>query len=525
MEVGLRLVGLLQLIIRWLMKPFYFLSSLKVTRLLPTLKSPYLTKSATELAAKIRTGEVSSEDVVRAFISRIKEVNPLLNAVVEDRFSAALEDAREVDKLVASKRKTEQELEEETPFLGVPFTVKESCKLQGMSYCVGHLPRANIKADKDGEAVHQLRKAGAIPLAVTTTPECCLSWETNNLVTGKTLNAFDRTRTSGGSSGGEGALLGSGASVIGVGSDIAGSIRLPAMYNGVFGHKPTPGYVPVIGHYPYSQDPEFCRYLVLGPMARYAMDLKPMLKIMAGNKAELLKLDEKVDLHKIKAFYMEDFGFSLAALQVDIEVKDRLRQAAKYLQEQFSIPVQKGNFEYLEESVDISCSVFFGMQGLPDMMREIFSSKVESNLIGEICKSLMGTSQYSMSALLFFILVSMNGMVPRSKYPQYYKQMTSLLKSFEETLGDNGVFLYPTHPTPALYHNESYMATAGVLYTTIFNLLGMPSTQVPLGLNSHGMPIGIQVVAAPHHDRLCLAVAEELEKGFGGWFPPPMTSS
>lgn len=110
-----------------------------------------------------------------------------------------------------------------------------------MSHCVGNKSRAGTRAQEDSEAVRRLRAAGAVVLLVSNTPEYCLSWESSNLVTGRTSNPYDVTRTSGGSSGGEAALLGSGASVVGVGSDVAGSIRMPAMFSGVFGHKPTPG--------------------------------------------------------------------------------------------------------------------------------------------------------------------------------------------------------------------------------------------------------------------------------------------
>ncbi|CAG2069402.1 unnamed protein product, partial [Timema podura] len=110
-----------------------------------------------------------------------------------------------------------------------------------MSHCVGSIPRLGIKADADGGAVRAIRKSGAIPIAVTNTPELCFGYETNNLVTGRTNNPYDCKRTCGGSSGGEAVMVSSGSSVISVSSDIAGSIRIPAMFNGVFGHKPTPG--------------------------------------------------------------------------------------------------------------------------------------------------------------------------------------------------------------------------------------------------------------------------------------------
>ncbi|XP_025830745.1 fatty-acid amide hydrolase 2-B-like [Agrilus planipennis] len=112
-----------------------------------------------------------------------------------------------------------------------------------LSYSVGSLKFKGRKADDDGEAVSKLKIAGAIPLLVSSTPELCFGWEASNHITGVTKNPYNPAYSSAGSSGGEGALLGAGASVIGIGSDIAGSIRLPALFNGIFGHKPTPSKI------------------------------------------------------------------------------------------------------------------------------------------------------------------------------------------------------------------------------------------------------------------------------------------
>lgn len=344
MEIGVRFIGLLQLIARWLTFPFYFMLSLQRTKTLPPITDEVLLQSASTLAKKIRKRQLSSEDAVQAYIARIKEVNPYLNAVVEDRFEDAVRDAQEVDRLVTSHCKAEQEIEKETPLLGVPLTVKECCSVKGMSHCVGSLSRRGIKADKDSEAVELMRKAGAIPLLVSNTPELCLSWETTNLVTGKTLNPYNFLRTSGGSSGGEAALIASGASVIGVASDVAGSIRVPAMYNGIFGHKPTPGYVSIDGHFPYATDKNFHKYLVVGPIARYAEDLKLMLSVMAGDKASKLRLYDTVDLHNLKVFFMTEPGYSLVLLPVEQDIKDAIHRVAEHLNKKYGMTAKEVRF-------------------------------------------------------------------------------------------------------------------------------------------------------------------------------------
>jgi Asp-tRNA(Asn)/Glu-tRNA(Gln) amidotransferase A subunit family amidase len=159
--------------------------------------------------------QISSEAVVREYIKRVKEVEPFLNAVVEHRFDEAIKDAQRADKIIEST--SEIYVIQNYPLLGVPFTVKESISLRNLSHGTATKPREGAKADKDAVVVERLKAAGAIPLLVSTTPEYCVSWETYNHVSGRTLNPHNLKRTPGGSSGGEAALIGSGASCFGIG--------------------------------------------------------------------------------------------------------------------------------------------------------------------------------------------------------------------------------------------------------------------------------------------------------------------
>uniref|UniRef100_A0A224XN95 Putative amidase n=1 Tax=Panstrongylus lignarius TaxID=156445 RepID=A0A224XN95_9HEMI len=523
MEIKVRMLGALQRLLSWLLWPFFAMTSVRSSPSLPALNSPLLLLSATQLARKIRTGEITSRALVDACIERIKAINPILNAIVQDRFKEAQQEANDVDDYIAANSKNMAVIEKEKPLLGVPFTVKESCGLKGLSQAVGCLPRNGMIATEDGVSVKELRKAGAIPLAVTNTPELCLCWESNNLITGCTRNPFNIHRTSGGSSGGEGALIGAGASLFGVGSDIAGSIRIPAMFNGIFGHKPTPGYISLEGHFPYSQDKGFQKFLVIGPMARHAEDLPLLMKILAGERANELNLDKKVDLSKINVFYMEEAGFSLVAVPVAAEIKSILRDAALYLKTTYGCYAGRGQFHELADSVEISGSVFLGMEEIPELLDlSQNKGKGEYNLYVETFKSFLGLSEFSTAGLMFMILKHINLFIPKSKYDHYFELNEDLKLKFKQVLKDNGVLLYPTFPIPAIHHNEIYTVTAGVMYTMIFNTLELPSTHVPLGLDKSGLPIGIQVIAGPHQDRLCLAVAKALEEKFGGWTLPPI---
>lgn len=166
---------------------------------------------------------------------------------------------------------------------------------------MGSVVRKSMKAPQDGDVVELVRAAGAIPLLVSATPEFCMSFETNTVLNGRCVNPFSLNRTAAGSSGGEGALNGCGATPFGVGSDISGSIRLPAMFCGVYGHKPTGGLTSVRGHYPYTlTDENFPNMLQIGPITRFARDLPLLLEIMAGENKHKLKLNEQVPLKDIK---------------------------------------------------------------------------------------------------------------------------------------------------------------------------------------------------------------------------------
>ena len=234
---------------------------------------------------------MSSVEVVSVYINRQKEVNRYINAIVEERWEQALAEARQADDFIRARYSGPVEkLAIEAPLLGVPVTVKETCKLKSMSFACGSPARRGLRASEDSECVARLRSAGAIFLAITNTPELCLGWESVNSITGRTLNPHGKCRTAGGSSGGEAALLTSAGSILGVGSDIAGSVRVPAMFCGVYGHKTTAGYVTGRGHFPAGADD----YLVFGPMTRYAEDLTLGLKVMAGPMADSLRLDESV---------------------------------------------------------------------------------------------------------------------------------------------------------------------------------------------------------------------------------------
>ncbi|XP_046739207.1 fatty-acid amide hydrolase 2 [Diprion similis] len=525
MELVIRLFVFLSKIIYNILRPFFWYTNRHPGPKISVAKDPILNLSAVAIAEKIRQRELSSEAVISAYIARIKEVNPLLNAVIEDRFESAIREAKLCDEKLATGEVTAKQLKIEQPLYGVPVTVKETFAVKGLSHTGCSLARVGVKANYDSESVIRLKIAGAIPLCVTSTPELCLGFETQNNVLGTTNNPFDVRRTAGGSSGGEAALLSSAASVIGLGSDLAGSIRIPAHLNGVFGHKPTPGAIAIEGHFPYVSDADFRRFLVAGPMTRYAEDLALAFRVLADrNYIAALRLDAPVDVKSVKVRYMEEVEASFGLESVHEDIKRTIRQAAEHLGVA-GADVQKVNIGQLKDSLELSLALLFGMQEMPQFLLNPDDPKHESNPLAEAGKAVFGLSRYTKTAICFKLLKDTKGFIPHSRHLLLRMEAKKLQRTFSDLLGDDGVFLFPTFVRSAPFHGQLTLQLAGTLYCMVCNVLGLPSTHVPMGLDREGLPVGLQVIAAPMQDRLCLAVAQELEKGFGGWIPPPVATA
>src|SRR5262245_57980307 len=222
--------------------------------------------SATALAQAIRSKKVSSEEVVNAYLQRIEAVNPQLNAVVQLTADTALKQAREADAALARG-------DSKGPLHGVPMTIKDSFDTAGVISTGGTKGRALFLPSQDAAAVARLRQAGAILMGKTNTPELTLSFETDNLIYGRTNNPYDLSRTPGGSSGGAAAIIAAGGSPLDLGSDLGGSIRLPSHFCGIAGIKPTSGRVPRTGHIPSFDIGPLEAWMQVGPMARFVEDL------------------------------------------------------------------------------------------------------------------------------------------------------------------------------------------------------------------------------------------------------------
>uniref|UniRef100_T1JI39 Amidase domain-containing protein n=1 Tax=Strigamia maritima TaxID=126957 RepID=T1JI39_STRMM len=484
---------------------------------LPDITNPILFHSATRLAADIRNQKLTSLEVVKAYIDRINSVNDIVNAVVDERFDDAIGEAHSVDQFILSGQKSVEEIENDTPFLGVPITIKENFQT------VGLLVRKDAVQTEDATAVRLMREAGAIVVAVTNLSELCTWWESNNKVYGRTRNPYDTTRIVGGSSGGEGCIVGSAGSIMGIGTDLGGSIRLPAFFNGVFGHKPTMGLVNNQGHLPALSE-GLQSYLVTGPICRYACDLLPITRILVEDKIGLLKLNEKVDLKRLKVYYMEnDGGFPIIS-RVQPEMRKAQRKVILYLERTYGIRAQKVHFPTLVRGLEMWAYTMIGLHK-HTFCEEMTNRQGSINVYFELLKCLFGCSNHTLPALLIGFYEKL-GIGKRKKDMDLIIDMIDKLKTdFQELLKDDGIFLYPSHPTVAPYHNQPLFQPANFVYAAVYNILGFPVTQCPLGLGTEGLPLGIQVLSNVYNDHITLAVARDLEREFGGWVPPSPIAS
>ncbi|XP_033740866.1 fatty-acid amide hydrolase 2-like [Pecten maximus] len=482
----------------------------------PPVQEELCLKSATELAKLIRKRKVKAADVMESFINRVGIVNPVVNAVTATRFEEAILEAEEVDTLLDSGQLDDRYSEENAPFLGVPTSVKEAFALKGLPNASGLVKRKNKIATFDAEVVARLKKAGAIPYILTNVSELCMWYESANNLNGRTRNAYDTSRIVGGSSGGEACIISTAAAVIGIGSDIGGSIRMPAFFNGVFGHKASRGLVPNDGQHPMATGKER-DLLSTGPMCRYAEDILPLLKVFAGPESTFkARLDDQVDLQSLKIYSMLDDGGSTLVSSVDKQLKDVQCKVEKYLEEKLKLKVERVNIHRMKYGLEV-WTAKMNTGGGKKFAQLMSDDDGSVNCVLELLKWLVGCSQHTLPAISL-------GLVEKIPMPETDKKFLKVFDKLEsditKLLSNDGILLYPSHPKLAPYHNEPILYPFNFAYTGVFNTLGLPVTQCPLGLSKEGLPLGLQLVTGMNNDRLTIALAKEIEKGFGGWVKP-----
>ncbi|WII72324.1 amidase [Bdellovibrio sp. 22V] len=478
--------------------------------------------SALEIAAKVAKKEVSPTEVLEAHIERIEQVNSSLNAMVEKDYERARQTAKEQTEQLA---KNNSDL---PPLFGVPFTVKEMFSYEGMKRTGGSIHQTQSVMDWDATVVARMKNAGAIPMGTTNVPELGFWFETFNPVYGRTNNPYDLSRTCGGSSGGEGALLGAGATPLGLGSDIGGSIRMPAFFCGVFGHKPTRKLLPLTGHFPFRKEELLglaenkYPYTSMGPMSRRASDLYPMMKILMGA--------DGLDPHTMQNPVLKERTQEWAGRKIlicpepifhrtrstDYEMAQVVRNCGKLFAELGAV-VEEVDPRFFVRGTELWFAALKSSKNR-NLFETLMGPTKHLSIGKEILKVALGRGDYTFPNLLVSLAEMFDS--GNGDYTQQMADLQKMARDLDAMLGEEGLLLLPPHPRVAPKHRAPLWSPFDFIYTAIFTTLGHPATVAPTGLNADGLPLGIQIVSREMNDHLTLSCAEFIETTFGGWQPP-----
>jgi amidase len=485
-----------------------------------------LLQSATALVHLVATRALSPVEVVQATLEQIDEQNPALNAYIAVDADGALDAARAAEHaLMHPALSTKHPVRGTAPgtqhpapstgtgaLCGVPVSIKSSISVKGLPWETGSRFREGIVGDADAPLVARLKAAGAIVIGVTNAAEQLMAWETDNALYGRTNNPWALDRTPGGSSGGEAAAIAAGLSAGGIGSDGGGSIRVPAHFSGICGLKPTPGRVPATGHFPPCAGP-FALTGVVGPMARTVDDVETMVAVMAGpdigdpngHPVPFTPLASVPKGTHVGVF--EDDG----AVPVTAESRDAIRRAAAALREGGCV-VEEFRPDGLEEARELWWEIFGHAVGLVlEPMVAGREAEVHPNLLQFLEWTRRGprlTAERLLEVEIKRDLLKARFLAQMQRYP---------------------LLLCPVAPIPAFRHGEREWVVEGRTvhyldawrYTAWFNLLQNPAMSVPVSQSANGLPIGVQVVAAPWNEALVLAGARVIETARGAWVAPP----
>jgi amidase len=471
--------------------------------------------SATKLAGLIRAKKVSALEAVEAYIGRQLTVNDRLNAVVMNAYARARAEAKALDQKAARG-------EFVGPLHGVPMTIKDSLDTAGVITTGATYGRQQYVPDKDATVVARLRAAGAILLGKTNTPEFTLGGlggisTTSNLLYGSSHNPYDLTRSTAGSSGGAGAIVAAGGAAFDIGSDWGGSIRGPSHNNGIAGIKPTSVRVPRTGHI-VDYGGVFDLWQQLGPMARRVEDLALITPIISGPDfrdaacAPVPWADPtKVSLKWLRVAFCDDNG-ATGTRTTDDDTKKTVRQAAKWLEGEVASVEENAPVQVLQELAEARSTLTRG-DGWA------FYKRLADK---------WGTVNFSPSrkeGMARAEPVSAAAMVEAwEKHDEAKSRLLAWLQRYD-------VFLCPVNAKPAQPIDQegndggggSSGSGRGWPYTGVFNSTGWPVVVVRCGSSTDGkLPIGVQVVAAPWREDICLVVASYLESRSGGWKRPPI---
>ena len=474
--------------------------------------------SGKQLAARIRRGELSSLEALDAAIARMERLNPAINAIVATDVPRARRQAKAADRARAKGVTL-------GPLHGVPMTVKESFDVAGMATTIGFVEHRDNLPAQDALVVQRLAAAGAIVFGKTNLPVAMADWQSFNPVYGTTNNPWDPTRVPGGSSGGSAAALAAGLTPLEFGSDIGASIRNPAHYCGVFGHKPTIGIVPSRGHGlpPYVHDRDIA---ACGPLARTAADLRLLLEATAGaDPAWQAGWQVALPASKRRTLKGLRVGVLLSAPTADVDrgVQDVLATLARAMKSAGA-------------KVDLAPELPFDLADNHNtyfmLLRAATSGSVTDAQVAQAAKRRpkVRADDWSYTAML-----ARAWTLPQREWHHWNERRLAQTEGWMRWFGRYDVMLCPTASTTAFPHMQTgerwerlldvngvpQPSTTQMFWAGLGAVCGLPATVMPAGLAADGLPVGAQLIGARGTDLDLLAIAGLLEReGFGFRAPP-----
>ena len=475
--------------------------------------------SALDAALAIRAGEVSSVELTNRMLARIARHNPKLNAIVTLTADPALARARAADDARAKG-------ESWGPFHGVPITIKDTYEVNGARTTAGLSVYKDHISPRDAAVVARLKGAGAVILGKTNVPPGAADWQSDNPIFGRSNNPWDLARTPGGSTGGGAAALAAGLSYLEPGSDLAGSIRIPSHFCGVYGHKPTLDLVPLRGHVPPppgipAGPPSFLP--VAGPLARSASDLRAAMEVLGGpDDAEARAY--RWALPPARAARLRDYriGYVLdhPRCPVSSEVAEPLAAAVEALRKA-GATLEEGWPQRV--NVDEQYDTYFFL------LMALYTPPLRDEQL-EPVRALAGTRDGSARARWAAAVTA---------DIRQYRAMDERRRAARAIWGayfrTHDAFLMPTAFVPAFPHDPSPDQLARVLATpagprpyldltfwiSFASVAGLPATTAPVGLTRGGLPVGVQILGPYLEDATPIDVAGRIAEVVGGFRPPP----
>lgn len=467
----------------------------------PIIRPPeeLLSASIAEMVSAMRNGAVTSAELTQACLQRIEALNPGLNALVHVSAEQAMSAARRADAARAAGQPT-------GPLHGVPMTLKDSIDTAGVLTTWGTLGRSNFVPQADATVAARLKAAGAVLLGKTNTPEFTLSFETDNLVFGRTRNPFDPDRSPGGSSGGAAAAVASALCAFDIGSDTGGSIRVPSHCCGTAGLKPTQGRVPRTGHavsFGGIHDP----LTQLGPIARSVADLELILRVIAGPDGRdpfvapmPLRDSSAVAIRGLRVGWHADNGIFTPTPEIQAVTAAAARalaEAGALTTEIVPAPLPKS----LEALLPLFVWNADGGAWIQRMLDEAGTRTAHPAIAEQI------TDQWKVDSGELTRLMEVRD--------RFRSDMLAFMQDYDALVTPVTGF-----PAPEFGTAEDDAHFPGYSYTQVYNLSGQPAAVVRCGTSPEGLPIGVQIAAQPWREDVALAVARHLETVFGGWQAP-----